>query len=141
MATGKYDSARGEFARGDIQWKPGGGTFRCFFTTPDYVPSLANHSMLEDIPESARKGTNGSGALADLPLLTVHDPANGWCDADDLVVTAIPSGVAIDHLIILEETSPTTGRLIACLGLGAGNVTNGADIDIIWDDTQRIFRL
>lgn len=81
--------------------------------------------------------------LNDLPAAIVTDVtlgsksiSNGTFDAADAVFTAVPSGAAIDALVIYKDTGTgTTSNLIAYID-GFSVTPNGGDITIQWQATS-----
>ena len=148
MANALYDKGRNKFARGEILWKAtGGSTIKAFLVdAASYTADLATHEFLSDVPSAARKGNSGGSTRADAPQLTLLDPVAGVCDANDIVFTAVPTGAALEYLLIFRDdgVADASSPLIALLDIATGlPVTpNGADINVAWDaGANKIFKL
>lgn len=146
MANWLYDFGRNSFAKGEIAWKSGGDTVRCFLVdSASYTPNSATDDFLDDVPSSSRKGNSGSTNRTESPTLTLLDPSAGVCDANDITFTTVPSGDELDYLLLFKDTGgDTTSPLIALIDTATGlPVTpNGGDINVAWDEgTNKIFKL
>lgn len=145
MANSLYADGRNGFARGDIKWRVGGDTIRCFLLEDTYTPDLTGHSNLSNIGVGLRIGNSGGTALADAPALTLSDPVAGVCDAADVTFTAVPNSHTAGYIVIFKDTGDeSTSTLIAVIDAGVGLpiTTNGGDIIIRWDNgVNRIFKL
>jgi len=137
MANALYDKGREAFAKGDINWKASGGdTIKVILVdTNDYTVDLANHDHLDDVPTAARVAT---------ATMTLLDPTNGICDANDVTFTSV-TGDQCEAIIIYKDTgNASTSPLIAYIDTATGlPVTpNGGDIGITWDNgSNKIFKL
>lgn len=97
--------------------------------TSGYTFSQA-HQYISDVTAAivtdvtlGSKATNGAGS----------DP--GSFDAADATFTAVPSGAAIDALVIYKDTGvSTTSPLIAYID-GFSVTPNGGDITVSWQNT------
>jgi hypothetical protein len=147
MANWLYQKGRSSFARGDISWSASGGdTIRCMLVdSAGYTPDSANDEFFDDVPATARFGNSGSSGRTDMPTLTLLDPSDGICDANDITFTSVPSGSALEYLVIFKDTgTDATSDLLACIDTATGlPVTpNGGDINVAWDSgTNKIFKL
>lgn len=148
MANALYDFGRNEFARAGIAWKASGGdTIRCFLVdSASYTPDLNNHDYLDDVPSGARKGNNGGNTRADAPAITLSDPSAGVCDGGDITFTSVPTGGALEYLLIFMDdgVADSSSPLIALIDTATGlPVTpNGGDINVQWDNgANKIFKL
>jgi len=148
MANGLYDKGRNRFAKGEILWKATGGSSiqLVLVDTANYTPDLANHEFLSDIPEAARKGNSGGALITNMPALTLLDPVAGVCDANDVTVTSVPSGSALEAFVLFKNDSddPALSPLICYVDTASGlPVTpNGENIVIQFDNgANKIFKL
>jgi len=146
MANALYDNARNLFARGDLQWKNGGNTFRAFLVdSATYTPDLAAHDFLDDVPTSARKGgAGGATGFGDGVVVVPADPAAGVCDAADITFVAVGAGTFEYILIYRALTSDALSPLVALIDTATGLpiTANGGDITVTWDNgANRIFKL
>lgn len=146
MANALYDKGRNSFARGDIAWQVAAGdTIRVCLLKTTYVPDLANHDFFDDWGANV-VGNSGNGGRADCPQLTLIDPVDGTCDANDATITAVPGAVGqCDYIGIFKDTGVDgTSNLLALIDTATGlPVTpNGGDITIQWDaGADKIFTL
>lgn len=137
MSNSLYDKGREAFAKGDINWKASGGdTIKVvLIDTADYTVDLANHDFLDDV---------ASGARVAFATLTLLDPTDGVCDANDATFTSV-TGDQSEALIIYKDTgTESTSPLIAYIDAATGlPVTpNGGDIGVTWDNgANKIFKL
>jgi hypothetical protein len=148
MSNALYDKGRNKFARGDFKWLAAGGdTIRCMLAdAAGYTPDTANDEFFSDVPATARVGNSGGDTRADMPQLTLIDPADGVCDANDITFTSVPTGGALEYLIIFKDdgAADTTSPLIAIIDTATGlPVTpNNGDINVAWDSgANKIFKL
>jgi|SRR5579859_1385942 len=104
MTTALYDNGRNAFAEALIAWKASGGsTIRAFLVTSGYTPNLASDQFLSAISSGNRMGNSGSTARGNAPQLTLIDPVAGVCDASDLTVVAVPSGVSYVAIVLFKD--------------------------------------
>lgn len=137
-----YDKAREGFLSGDIVWKVDGSTIKVVLVR-GYTFS-ASHQFLSEVVGAG--GTIvGTGTLGSLTN------ANGVADAADVVISGVPEGAAIPHLVVYQASAVTGGsdlpasqqRLIVWKDRGSGIpiIPNGQDITIAWSPgADRIFR-
>jgi hypothetical protein len=138
MANALYDSARGSFLKGELDWL--NNTFKVvLIDTANYSVTLAGHTNFGDVSGSAIVGT-----AVTLTNTTVQ--TNGAADADDVTFTTV-SGASIEALVIYKDDLsgiPANFPLIAYIDTATGLpiTPNGGDIIVTWDNgTNRIFRL
>jgi len=146
MSNSLFAKGRNRFAKGELVWKEGGDHFRCFLIDLDsYTPDLLEDEYLSDVPSAARYGNLGRQDREDAPLLSLYDPVDGVCDADNTTFTAVPAGATLEALLIFQDSGDEeTSALVALIDTAAGLpiTTNGADISISWDDgSNKIFKL
>ena len=102
----------------------------------DYIPDLATHDNLDDIPVAARVATSGN-----LASKTVTD---GVFDAADVTISAV-SGDQFEYIVLYKDTGVvSTSRLILLIDTATGLpcTPNGGDITIAWDNgANKIFKL
>lgn len=137
-----YDEAREGFLNGDIVWEVDGSVIKVALVR-GYTFSVS-HKFLSEVVGAG--GTIvGTGTLGSLS----ND--NGVADAADVVVSGVPEGAPIPHLVIYQASAVTGGsdlpssqqRLIAWLDRGSGIpiIPNGQDITITWSPgSDRILR-
>lgn len=138
-----YDKAREGFLAGDIVWKVDGSVIKVALVR-GYTFSVTHQFLSEVIGAGGTiVGTGTLGSLAN---------ANGVADAANVVVSGVPEGAAIPHLVIYQASAVTGGsdlpssqqRLIVWEDRGSGIpiIPNGQDITIDWSPgADRIFRL
>jgi len=137
MANALYDKGREAFAKGDINWKAtGGDTIKVILIDlADYTVDLAAHDFLNHVPGDARVAT---------ATLTLLDPTNGVCDANNVTFTLVTGDIS-EALIIYKDTgTESSSPLIAYIDTATGlPVTpNGGDIGVTWDNgANKIFKL
>jgi hypothetical protein len=140
MANALYASALEGFLDGTINWST--GTIKCVIVNASYTPVLGTDKFLSSISPANRLATS----LA----LTSKTVTNGVADAADLTITPGPANLTVLRYLVIYQDSglDTTSRLIACFdtaggtGLGVSVISDGNDVDIIWDSgTNKIFHL
>jgi len=147
MAAALYGKGRNTFSRGESHWKAtAGDTFRAMLVDSAlYTKVIDTDEFFSDVPAGARKGNNGGNTRADMPQLTLLDPALGVHDANNIIFTTVPAGSALEYLVIFKDTGVDgTSPLIACIddATGLPITPNGADINVTWDDgANKIFKL
>lgn len=139
-----YDHGRNAFARGDLHWKVGGDTFKCTLIDTNY------YDFDQDNDQYMNLDTVDAQARTAVATLTVLNPSEGICDAEDLTFPLV-SGNVSEGLIIWKDgggggvtQSGTTDLLVAWFDVVAGlPVTpNGGNIKVSWDDgASKIFKL
>ena len=137
MANALYDSARGAFLRGEINWLVDSFS-AVLIDTSIYNVNLATDATLDSIAPTA---INATGAQ---PLLTKVVTTVGAADADNVTFTAV-SGSQIQAIVIYKDTGASnTSQLVAYIDTATGLpiTPNTGDIIVTWDDgTNKIFRL
>ena len=137
MANALYDSCRGSFLKGEIDWL--NDSFKVVLVdTASYSVTLSGHVTFADVSGAAIIGT-----AVTLTNTTVQ--TNGAADADDVTFTTI-SGASIEALVIYKDVGgvAASSPLIAYIDTATGLpiTPNGGDIIVTWDNgTNRIFRL
>lgn len=145
MANSLYDKGREGFLDGSIDWDT--NTIKIFLLdAASYTPNLATDDFLDDVPTAARKGNSGGTARADAPTLGTKTVTDGVADAADATVTAVPSGAALEYILIFKDdgVADASSRLIALIDTATGlpMTPNGGDITIAWDaGANKIFKL
>jgi len=137
MANALYDSARGAFLRGEINWLVDSFS-AVLIDTSIYNVNLATDATLDSIAPTA---INATGAQ---PLLTKVVTTVGAADAANVTFTAV-SGSQIQAIVIYKDTGASnTSQLVAYIDTATGLpiTPNTGDIIVTWDDgTNKIFRL
>jgi len=147
MSNRLYDKGRNGFAKGDIHWKNGGDTFKCFMIDRSlYDPSdFAVDEFAADIPTNARIGSGGGHADGDAVALTPVDPVAGVCDSGDITFTAVPAGNPLGALVIFKSTGNlATSPLIIWIDTASNMPITpvGVDIPVIWNNgANKVFKL
>lgn len=147
MTQALFSNGKNEFALGNIQWKAtNGSTIRAIFVSYNgYTPDLVNNKWFSDIPSECLKGLENLSTRESGVELTLLNPVNGICDAQDITITGILSNQTLDGILIYKDTGEdSTSPLIAIIDAGAGLpiTTNGNDIIIEWNNgTNKIFKL
>lgn len=147
MANSLYGKARESFLSQNpaLDWDT--DTIKVFLLdAASYTPDLVNHDFLDDVPVAARKGNSGGQTRADAPTLSGKTVAAGVADANDVTITAVPAGAALEYILIFKDdgVADASSPLIALIDIATGlPVTpNGGDITIQWDaGTNKIFKL
>lgn len=132
MANTLYDKARGEFAKGNIDWI--NDTIKVTLVSVAYNSA---HDFIDDIAGGSRVAT--SSALTGKAVDT-----NGAVDANDVTFTSVSGAQVVGIVIWKDTTVEATSNLIAYLDSATGLpiTPNGGDIIITWDNgTNKIFRL
>lgn len=134
--SGRYNSGRQAFARGDIKWKPGGDIIRAVLVTDGYTPNYTTDANLTDIPQAYRKGDT---------ILTLLEPTDGACDASNIVFNSVPANLNIKTLVLYKQgSSDSNSTLLVAIdeAMGLPIITNGSDILVNWQDgSNKIFRI
>lgn len=132
-----YDLAREKFLGGDLDWDA--QVFKAMLVDgADYVPNLATHDFLDDVPVGGREET--SAALAN------KTKTIGVADADNVTFTAA-AGDPCEYLLLFRDTGvAATSELVALFDTwtGASNpvILNGGDVVVAWDSgANKIFKL
>ena len=146
MSNFLYDNARKNFAMGHIRWRSlGGDTFRFLFIDHEYIPDQVNHETLVDIPLQYRYGRESLGLPTDGFELIINDPINGICDAQDITITGLQTGLRIGYILIYKEgITDSDSLLLSLISMGQGMpfTTDSTDIFIEWNNTQvKLFRI
>lgn len=147
MYQGLFSNGKNEFALGNIKWKAtDGSTIRAIFVSYNgYTPDLTNDKWFSDIPAECIKGSGNLSTRESGVLLTLIDPINGVCDAQDLTIEGILANETLNGIIFYKDTGDdSTSPLIAIIDDGAGLpiTTNGNDIIIEWNNgANKIFKL
>lgn len=138
MVNALYDTGRNAFLSGDIDWLVDDIRVQLVDVSPSgtYVPDLAAHDFLADIPVADRVGPatalGGRTAVA------------GVADAADTTLLTV-TGDQAEALVIYKHTgSDATAQLIAYIDTATGLpvLPNGGNITIAWDNgANRIFKL
>lgn len=147
MANALYDKARESFLSQNpaLDWDT--DTIKVFLLdSASYTPNLATHQYLSDVPAAARKGNGGGQTRADAPTLAGKTVAAGVADANDVTITTVPAGAALEYILIFKDdgvadaSSPVIALIDTATGLPI--TPNGGDITIQWDNgVNRIFKL
>lgn len=141
MADALFNPGREGFLAGEIDWN----TAVVKVSLIRNYAFQANHKFLSDV-------TGTGGVIVATATLANRTVTSGVADADDVVFTAVPTGVACNALIIYQSSAVAGGtdvadsakRLIAYIDQASGlPVTpNGGNINITWDNgANRIFNL
>ena len=140
MANQLFPKGREGFLAGEIDWD----TATIKVALVDGYTFDATDKFMSDV-----LGT----IVATSPALTAKTVIDGVADAADVTFTAVPTGPAVEHLIVFQSSAVTGGadvantaqRVIASIDTGTGlPVTpNGGDITIAWSNTAGtlIFKL
>lgn len=138
MSNALYDSCRGAFLRGELDWV--NNTFKVvLIDIANYSVTLSGHTSFADVSGSAIVGT-----AVTLTNTTVQ--TNGAADADDITFVSV-GGASIEALVIYKDDGSGIAAnfpLIAYIDTATGLpiTPNGGDIIVTWDNgTNRIFRL
>ena len=144
MASGLYAYGRRQFAEGAIHWKSSGGdTIKAtLIDAADYTVNLATHQYMntDTVPAASKVGNPVA--------LTLLDPVDGVCDANNAVFSAV-TGDQFEAIIIWKDgggggttASGTTDILLAYIDGFTATTPNGGDINVNWDDgANKIFKL
>lgn len=110
-----------------------------------YTPNLVTDQFLSSVPAGARYGNTGLNTRADAITLTTKTIALGVFDADDISFTSIPTGPALEYLLIFKDdgAADASSPLIALFDTGPGFpfTPNGAPISVTWNGTSKIFSI
>jgi hypothetical protein len=97
-----------------------------------YTVDLANHQF----KSSATTVQDANAALSGRSVTA------GVFDAIDSVFTAVPSGAALDFIIVWKDTGTASTSPLVVYFDGFSVTPNGGDITAQWDNgTNRIFKL
>lgn len=140
-ANALYDVGRKGFADGAIALLV--ATIKVVLVdSADYTANLATDQFLSSIASAAREETS--------PALTTKTTTAGVFDADDTTFTAA-AGDPCEAMVIVQssavgggaDVADTAQRLIGFIDIATGlPVTlNGGNINVVWDNTNRIFKL
>jgi len=139
MANLFYPLGKKHFAIGDVVWKASGGsTVRAFLVDSTAYTYSSTHEFLSDIPTNARKGASGGTAITDGVLLTLIDAAtNGVLDADDITISGISAGSALQNVVIFKDGATDAASpllLFIDTATGLPVTPDGNPILIQWDN-------
>lgn len=147
MANALYAKARESFLGQNpaLDWDT--DTIKVFLLDAAiYTPNLTTDQYLSDVPAAARKGNSGGNTRADASGLSGKTVTGGVADANDVTITAIPAGEALEYILIFKDDgiADASSPLVALIDTATGlPVTpNGGDITIQWDNgVNKIFKL
>lgn len=134
MASALYDKGREKFLTADIDWLV--DTIKVTAVDgADYVPNMATHEFISDVPAGGRISTATLGGKT---------ATGGVADASDTTLTSV-SGDQFEYLILWKDTGTEgTSPLIALIDTATGlpYTPSGSDILIAWDNGgNKIFKL
>lgn len=124
-----YPKGREGFAGGDVAWDT--DTIKLVAVDSGYVYDAA-HDFLADVGAAARVAT--SAAFSGKSI------TNGVLDADDVTLSALPTGDTITAIIVYQDTgNEATSRLLLHFDTKADTTaisvaTNGGDVVVTWSN-------
>lgn len=137
MTTGLYLAGKAAILRGTVSL--GSDSIRLLPVTAGYVPDLATHATLTDVPEGNRSATGT--ALANRTFTTASGLAR--FDAADTVLPAVPSGDPVSAFVLYKHTGVDATSLLIGYFDNFANLPitpDGRDIVATWPETiDRIF--
>jgi hypothetical protein len=138
MANAFYQLGMQSWAAGDINWKSGGDTFRCFLIdAADYTINPATDQFLSVVAGAAREeGPATLGSLA--------NAADGVIDAADITYVAATGdpceALLIYKFVTVDSDSPLLLYIDTATGLPV--TLNGGDVVVTWDNgTNKIAKI
>jgi len=130
VANAIYPKGREGFAGGDVAWDT--DTIKLVAVDSGYVYDAA-HNFLDDVGAGARVATSSA--------FTGKTITDGVLDADDVTLSAIPSGDTITQVLVYQDTGvEATSRLLLYFDTKADTTaisvaTNGGDVVVTWSNT------
>jgi len=131
MANTIYPKGREGFAGADIAWDA--DTIKLVAVDSGYTYNAA-HDFLDDVGAAARVATSSA--------FTTKSITNGVLDADDVTLSALPTGDTITAIVVFQDTGvEATSRLILFYDTKADTTaisvaTNGGDVVVTWSDSS-----
>jgi len=127
MANGLYDTGRGFFLSGDLDWDA--HTIKVTLVdAADYTRNLATHDFYNDITVAGRVATSGA--------LGSKTTTNGVADAADITYSAV-TGDQSEELVCWRDSGvESTSNLIFDMDTFASGMPvtpNGGDITVTWN--------
>src|SRR5262249_38277863 len=138
MANAMYQNGLKHFARGDILWLAAGGSAikAIMARSSAYTPNLTTDEFFSDITGGGI-GNNGNTRRPGAVHLVLTDATGGGvCAAQNIKFSSVPTGVAIQYLIVFKDTGADGTSPLLCFydtGANLPVTPNNGDITISWD--------
>lgn len=139
MASFIYDLARKAFADGSIHLLT--DTIKFGLAKAAYTPNQATHQYFSDLGANFL-GNSGGNTYADGETIGNKTTTAGVFNSTDTTpnLDTVTTGQTCSYLIIYKVgTGASDSPLIACIDITL--VTNGNNVNVTWDPTNKIFKL
>lgn len=148
MASVMYNSAKGEFLDGTIDWDTDTDLKILLLEGTTSTPTDPDHTVVNDIVADEFSDTNYTGGHAGSGRKTLANKAvnvdnandRAEADADDVTWTSLGGTNSVIGAVIFKENTADTDSTLICFIDLADTATNGGDFTIQWN-AEGIFQL